>query len=279
MPVPVSRRRLTIALALLAFVGVGGVLLLESDQEDGVAEAHPVVSWSSPGRKPLSDAKAAALVTRASESVPGNAAANRYVPTRAQLATFRSARTPDGETTLQYNPLTRYVTGHPVGLRSPSTDELIQWASHKWGIPTNLFRAQIAVESKWRQGFRGDRETVSTEWYGRYPRHARVSGGSQVYKSLGIAQVKWTPDGKIGAGTEPLRWQSTAFSLDYFAATVRYYYDGLCVWCTPGYGAGQSWNSAGAWFSPQPWANDQTRTYVHELQHALQDRSWRRLGS
>jgi hypothetical protein len=278
LPVPVSRRRLTIALALLALLGVGGILLLGGDGEGRVTDAHPVVSWAPPGKKPISDAKAAALVTSAPESVPGNAAANRYVPTRGQLAGFRSARTANGQSTLAYNPLTRYVTGHPAGLRSPSTDELIQWVSHKWGIPTDLLRAQIVVESKWRQAFRGDRESVPTQWYGRYPRHARIAGGSEVYKSLGLPQVKWTPDGEIGAGTEPLRWRSTAFSLDYFAATVRYYYDGLCAWCGPGYTAGQPWNSAGAWFSPEPWANERTRTYVRELQQVLRNRGWPRLG-
>jgi hypothetical protein len=275
--VPILRTRLTIALALLALLGAGGILLLGGDGEGRVTEAHPVANWSPPGRKPMSDARAAALVTPVRETVPGNSAANRYVPTRAQLAAFRAARTPDGQTTVGYNPLTRYVTGRP-GLASPTTDELIQWVSHKWGIPTNLLRAQIVVESKWRQGFLGDRETVPTEWYGRYPRHARIAGGSEVYKSLGITQVKWTPDGKVGSGTEPLRWLSTAFSLDYFAATVRYYYNGLCGWCGPGYRAGQSWNSAGAWFSPQPWANDRTRSYVQELQQTIRNRSWTRLG-
>jgi hypothetical protein len=265
--------RLTIALSLLALGGATAILLLGDDGEGRVREAHRVVNWSPPGKRPISDARAAALVTAVSESVPGNAAANRYVPTRAQLAAFRSATTAEGQSTVQYNPLARYVTGRPAGLKTPSTDELIQWVSHKWGIPTNLIRAQIAVESHWRQGFRGDRETVPAHWYGRYPQHARIPGGEEVYESLGIAQVKWTPDGRVGAGTEPLRWRSTAFSLDYFAATLRYYYDGLCVWCGPGYQAGDSWNSAGAWFSPSPWANDRTRNYIRELQQALKNRS------
>jgi hypothetical protein len=271
--VPALRTRLTIALALVALGGASGILLLGGDGEGRVTEAHRVVNWSPPGKRPISDAKAAALVTPVSESVGANAAANRVVPTRAQLAAFRSAKTAEGQTTVQYNRLTQYVTGHPVGLETPSTDELIQWVAHKWGIPTNLIRAQIAVESHGRQGFRGDRETVPAQWYGRYPQHARIPGGREVYESLGIAQVKWTPDGKIGAGTEPLRWRSTAFSLDYFASTLRYYYDGLCVWCGPGYQAGDSWNSAGAWFSPAPWANDRTRTYIRELQQALRNRS------
>jgi hypothetical protein len=275
--VRILRRRLTIALAALALLGVSGILVLDTDGQGRVKDARPVVHWSRPGTKPLSDRRAAALVTPAPESVPANAQANRRVPSGAEIAAFRSARTDDGRTSVQFNPLLRYVTGRP-GLKTPSTDELIQWVSHKWGIPTNLVRAQIVVESHWRQGFRGDRERVPAAWFSRYPPHARISGGSEVFQSLGIPQVKWTPDGKIGAGTEPLRWQSTAFSLDYFGATVRYYYDGLCKWCNPGYGAGQSWNSTGGWFSPDPWANGSAHDYIHEVQRALDERSWTRLG-
>jgi hypothetical protein len=171
----------------------------------------------------------------------------------------------------------RYVTGRP-GLRHPSTDDLIQWVSHKWGIPTDLIRAQLVVESHWRQSFRGDRSSVPSRWYGRYPAQARIPGGDEVYQSLGIAQEKWTPNGDVGVGSEPLRWKSTAFSLDYYAATVRYYFDGACHWCSHGYGRGQTWNSIGAWYSPDPWANDDARRYVGELQGILERRGWPHRG-
>ena len=134
------------------------------------------------------------------------------------------------------------------------------------------------VESRWRQGYRGDLTAVSPDWYGRYPGFSRAPGGDQVYQSLGIAQVKWRPDGSVGAGTEPLRWKSTAFNLDDYAATIRYYYDGYCDWCTPGYGAGQAWNSVGAWYSPNPWANASALSYVRKLRQVLKDRAWNRIG-
>src|SRR5919204_575681 len=76
----------------------------------------------------------------------------------------------------------------------------------------------------------------------------RAHRGGEAYQSMGIAQVKWTPDGAVGAGTEPLRWLSTAFNLDYYAATLRYYYDGACNWCGPDYSPAQGWKSAGAWY-------------------------------
>jgi hypothetical protein len=151
---------------------------------------------------------------------------------------------------------------------------LIQWASHKWRIPTDWIRAQMEKESSWDQSDLGDRETVSSSWYGLYPPQARIAGTSDVYQSMGLSQVKWRPDRSQGAGTEPLRWKSTAFSLDYYGATIRFYYDGLCDWCGSGYTAGQAWNSVGAWYQPTPWANRDAQKYVRDVQEGLADRAW-----
>ena len=99
-----------------------------------------------------------------------------------------------------------------------------------------------------------------------------------MYQSVGIAGEKWLPDGTIGAGTERLRWDSTAFNLDYYAATVRYYYDGHCSWCTRGYQAGQAWRSVGAWFSPNPWGNAGALEYIAKVKAALSQRVWAQSG-
>jgi hypothetical protein len=238
-----------------------------------------VTVWAPPGSAPLPDARAAALVsTTARERVPANARANRYVPTRAELAAFRAARTDHGQTIVQFNPRARYVTGRP-GLRNPTTDQLIQWVSHKWGIPTNWIRGQLFQESQWRQSHLGDEESVPRAVYARYPAFSRVPGTDRVFRSAGIAQVKWVPDGSVGAGTEPLRWKSTAFDLDYYAATLRYYYDGACHWCEPDYRRGQGWNSVGAWYSPDPWANADAQAYVQSVRRTVMERGWTRLGS
>ena len=265
-----------VAMACLALAALTVTLLLSNGGR--VSAASGVTSWAPPDTKPKSDARAAARVSPAREVRSANAKPNRYVPSGAQLRAFWRARTSHGETMVEFNPLLRYVTGRPRGLRSPSTDELIQWVSHKWGIPTDLIRAQMVVESHWRQGFKGDRDSVPARWYERFPPHARIPGGNEVYTSMGIAQVKWTPDGAVGAGTEPLRWRSTAFNLDYYAATLRYYYDGACDWCEPGYGPGQAENSAAAWYSPNPWSNANADRYLGKLRRALRERAWTRLG-
>jgi hypothetical protein len=277
-PLPRSLRfglALALALAIAALVAlivVGG----SSQTIVPGPKEHDVTAWAPPGAAPLSDSHAAALVTRTPENRPANATANAFVPTDAALAAFHAAQS-RARSKGVYNPLTAYVTGRP-GIRDPSTDDLIQWVSHKWGIPTDWIRAQLVVESDWRQAQRGDLEGVSARWFRLYPGFSRVSRSSGVYQSLGIAQEKWIPNGSVGAGTEPLRWQSTAFNLDYYAATVRYYYDGDCSWCSSAYRAGQAWKSIGAWYSPQPWGNVAAGRYVAAVKIALDQRPWTRSG-
>lgn len=110
-------------------------------------------------------------------------------------------------------------------MRRPSTDDLIQWAAHKWRIPENWLRAEYVVESYWNQFQLGDDTRVSSRSYRLYPNQSRIPNTSNVYQSLGITQVRWTPSGSLGPGTEPLRWESTAFNVDEQAATLRFYYD------------------------------------------------------
>ena len=122
-----------LALVLTSGHGGGGGVIPQPGERD-------VTSWAPPEAKPLSDPRAAALITRAPENRRANAGANNYVPSARQLAAFHEqARAAAGGS---FNPLTVYVTGRP-GIDHPSTDDLIQWVSHKWGIPTDWIRAQV----------------------------------------------------------------------------------------------------------------------------------------
>ena len=157
-------------------------------------ERDPQIAWAACNRNadnlrpstfvPLSDAAAAALVTPEPETRPDNdrpytvggqrfPGPNEFVPTTAQLARFRSSRTSSGQPVLQFNPYFRYVDGRD-GMRDPSTDDLIQWSAHKWGIPENWLRAEYVVESYWNQFQLGDEHTVPRSWYDLYPVEARV---------------------------------------------------------------------------------------------------------
>jgi len=238
---------------------------------------------------PLSDAAAAALVTREPETRPYNGKAyrldgtrhrapNDYVPTASQLAAFRDSTTSFGQTVTQLNPYLSYVDGRD-GLRDPSTDDLIQWAAHKWGIPEDWLRAQFVEESYWNSYMVGDAVSVPKSVYLEYPPLQRVQGRLAVYESSGIAQVKWIPGGSSDPGTEPLSWESTAFSLDFQGAMVRFYFDNpsgsRSAWGDASYTPCQKWQSIGAWNSPYPWANTEQQSYVAKVQHLLDSAAWK----
>ena len=247
---------------------------------DGTPPA-PLTSWVPATNglyTPLSDAQAAADVTPEPENRPANEPENDYMPTQAQLAAFYSATNQYGQTTVQANPYNAYVTGHFTG----TTDEIIQWAAWKWGIPADWLRAEYVKESNWNMSQLGDLATVSPAWYAEYPPQAQVPGTDEVYQSLGISQVKWIPDGSVGAGTEPLRWESTAFNVDYQAATIRFYYDDpdgvRSSWGDSTYSPGNAWDSLGGWYEPYPWLNSGQLAYVAAVQQILAARTWAQPG-
>jgi hypothetical protein len=212
-------------------------------------------------------------VRPATEIRPENAAANAYRPSAAELQAFLTGqRDTYGRLPTDYNPALAKVTGNFAG----TTDEILQWAAHKWGIPEDLARAVAVAETSWRQAGYGDRRTVADPTL--YPAQSRIPGTSDVYESLGLMQIKWRPDGSRGTGTEPLRWKSTAFNADYWAATVRYYYDGKCTWCGATYAAGQEKLSIGAWYSPSPWANTGQQSYATKVWDHTITRPWAQPG-
>jgi hypothetical protein len=238
--------------------------------------------------RPLSDRGAAALVTHRPETRPYNArpfriagkpyaSLNAYIPTAAALHAFRKSKISTGQPVEQFNPYLKFVNGLD-GLRHPSTDDLIQWGAHKWGIPENWLRAEYVAESYWNGFQLGDQATVRRSWYKLYPYQARVPNSLSVYTSLGLTQVKWIPDGSVGAGTEPLRWRSTAFNIDYQAAMVRFYYDNpsgaRSSWGDKTYSPCEKWASVGGWFEPYPWHNAGQQQYIQSVQHHLRNRDW-----
>jgi hypothetical protein len=278
-------------LFLLAFVIVGTFIVYKSL---AATETNPQTAWAAcragtTPYAPLSDSAAAALITHQPEVRPYNAkpysvsgvtypAANYYVPSDAELAAFQSAKNQYGQTAEQATYYAKFVDGRD-GLTNPSTDDLIQWGAHKWGIPEDWLRAQYVQESYWNHFTLGDRTTESTAWFSQYPLQARVPGSStDVYESMGLTQERWRPDNSDGIGTEPLRWKSTAFNIDFQGAQIRFYYDnpnGLrTTWGDASYVSCQQWNSLGGWFNPYPWDNSGQQSYVSLVQQHLNNRDW-----
>ena len=238
----------------------------------------PIDEWRPSARfRPLTDTQAANRVTPAVEIRPENREANAYVPSPAELRRFHAAKDESGATEEQRNPYLAAVTGHFAG----TTDEIIQWAAHKWGIPENWLRAQYAVESRWNQSAVGDLTDVPPSERARYPAFSCPYKG-RCYESVGISQVKWRPDGDVGAGTEPLRWRSTAFNVDFQAATVRFYYDDAqgrrSAWGDSSYRRGQAWLAVAGWYQPYPWGNPDQRAYARDVRRALSSRIWAQPG-
>jgi hypothetical protein len=220
--------------------------------------ARPQVTWRAPASPPLPDAQAAAYVRRSGENHPENVRRNAAAPTKRQLRRFRRARDAAGRTPAQFNPNFAWVTAAAPRYGLRSTDDLIEWAAYKWGIPENFVRAQMVMESGWSMRHRGDRRDWPEPVAHRYPALAVIDADS-VWESLGIAQIRWRHTVPWNPGVEPLRWRSTAFALDYSQALVRYYFDGSCDWCGPGYVAGNpdgayrlyvsgTWNE-GQWYA------------------------------
>lgn len=126
-------------------------------------------------------------------------------------------------------PYKRFVDGRFKG----TTDEIIQWASLKWGIDTNTMRAVAAVESWWDMDTLGDNGDSFGLYQVRRPYHC------------------W--------GKCEIARYFTAFNADYYGAIVRSYYDGKQTWLNTvsgngkRYRAGDLKGSMGAWYSGRWW--------------------------
>jgi hypothetical protein len=187
---------------------------------------------------PLTDAAAARKVRRSSwEPRPENRATNRRMPTRAELDYFYANSD---------MPYRHRVTGRFRG----TTDEIIQWAAHKWGFAPDLFRAVATVESWWKMSTLGD-------------------GGD----SLGLMQHR-----RPYHCCHPLAGQSTAFNLDYYGGILRAFYEGRMPWLNQvprgrDYRPGDLWGSVGVWASGR-WYLGSSAWYVGMVQQRMRERTW-----
>ena len=192
---------------------------------------------------PLSDQQAADRVARSGwEPRPGNAAATSRVPTDGELAAYRGAR---GRGWCNGGDLA--VTGRFTG----TTDEILQWGAHKWGLDPTLMRAVAAAESYWDHWTVGDRG-----------------------ESFGLTQVRTSH-----AGTYPLTQASAAFAVDYFGAALRHYVDGCAGWLNTvdrgqPYGPGDVWGAVGAWYSGR-WHTPAAKHYMQGIQRHMFAQVWR----
>ena len=205
------------------------------------------------GSPVLSDGEAAAKVRRSSlEPRPSNATANATVPTAAQLGAFHSHNGTGQWGTCDFT-LRAKVTGNFKG----TTDEIIQWAAWKWGLPEDVLRAVAVYESNWRMDAVGDNGM-----------------------SFGLTQVK---NASFHAGTYPLSKNATAFNADYHAGIVRQYFEGCSTWLVDysfngtRYAAGDLRGAIGAWYSGD-WHSNAANGYIDAVKSHHANRTWAKSG-
>lgn len=207
----------------------------------GKATTRPI------GTAPLTDAQATAKVVRdpGFEPKPNNADENKKIPTAAELDAWRAADPARGD--LRKN----LITGnHGLGATA-TTDEIIQWAAHKWGIDEDLIRAVAVKESYWRMEAVGDLNTPGNESYG-------------------LTQVRRSTH----AGTHPLSATSTGFNVDYFGWYFRFMFDGNAPYLGAGYVAGSEDVALNGWNRGVAQSPEGT-AYVNEVRQNITEQEWR----
>lgn len=196
-----------------------------------------------PRTRPRRDVVAAQLVNdTAWEPRPRNRGYNANTPSRDAIRYFR-----------RHSGLPRRYERRITGNYRGTTDEIIQWAAHKWGFAPDVLRAVAVIESWWRQRAIGDQG-----------------------RSFGLMQLK-----RPHHCCFPTSRRSTAFNVDYYAAWLRWVYDGRARWLNQmerggRYRGGELWRSVGAWYSGR-WRKGNGE-YVERVKRIVRRRVWRRAG-
>ena len=144
----------------------------------GYFQLRPVGAW----RTLPSDSQCAARVHYSTwEPRPENYQQNHTMPAPGAMAVSFALRPRNRGHT--YNPLwDTWLLPRVDGRFTGTTDEILQWAACKWGLPDNLIRADAAVESTWFQylHFPGDAGTGG-------------GGGGSCYWKRGCGDAFQTP--------------------------------------------------------------------------------------
>jgi hypothetical protein len=207
--------------------------------------------------KPLPSGKACANHVHKStwEPRPANNAANHKVIPKKSIHLPKNTAF-DTKWNQKYK---SRVTGAYKG----TTDEIIQWASCKWGISDELTRARAVQESEWRQAQLGDYQSKSR---GQCP---AAEKSDPCPTSFGILQSK----SYYRPGTYPLTKVSTAFNLDYSLAEFRGCLDGLQWFGSQS--KGDVWGCVGVWFSGSYSPGGGGSRYVSSVKRILAEKPWR----
>jgi len=224
-----------------------------------------------PGAQLPSEVECAERVHRSSwEPRPDNHAANHRVPTAQQIVGLVTWG-PDNGQDAQADTPGRQITGNFTG----TTDEILQWASCKWGIDVNIVRAQAISESHWYQNDRGDQTNDASlcppgTW-----------NGTSCYQSYGIFQIKYI----YNKTAWPMSRDDTAFNAEHTYASIRacyegwrtYLYDRTPIVGYPRYHPGDIWGCVGSWYSGS-WYDQGALNYIKSVKKYMANKQWLQPG-
>lgn len=267
---------------------------------EGYFRTAPVGSWAALP----DDRRCQALVHRSTwEPRPGNQRPNTTVPDARAVRTALASR-PRGGDMNGYDPrFDSWLLARVTGRHTGTTDENIQWAACKWGLPDNVLRAIAVRESTWHQDLRypsgrcvlnfgcGDmveRATADTEKF-----CAAISGfGHDFEQDFGVGRCPktfslvgvmawqdpgWGPMEDNQNGTFPFAQRSTAYALDYLGAFLRGCYEGWVRWLgntgDGSYAPGDLDGCVGAWYAGD-WRTELALGYVERVRDELAARTW-----
>lgn len=238
MGVGLTRTAIVVFLLALLFAAAGAATVAVSEATAGNAKLKAKVGWG-----PMKSKQARQRVDRTRwEPRPRNAGANNRVPSKSEIRFFRENSD---------MPYAKHVNGRFRG----STDDIIEWAAIKWGLPEDVLRAVAVHETWWDNNFVGDNGDSFGLFQVRRPYHCCL----------------------------PFIQNSTAFNADYYGGIIRAYYDGKQSWLNNPdvapqngrkYRAGDLWGSIGAWYSGR-WWTDGNRDYVRTVKQHRREKTWK----
>jgi hypothetical protein len=160
-----------------------------------------------------------------------------------------------------------------AGSFTGTTDEIIQWTACKWGIATDLVRAQVALESWWHQDATGDFTANPGICAPGHPIGADGRPGL-CPESIGLMQVR-TQYFRAYIDTAVA---SSSYNLDVAYAVWRSCFEGTETWLNTvergrQYAAGDAWGCMGRWFSGR-WYTAAANDYIARVQDYLARRIW-----
>jgi hypothetical protein len=258
---------------------------------DGYFSLRPVGSWSSLP----SGGECRQRVHRSTwEPRPENAKENDTTPDRDKVRESFADR-PRSDDWVNWNSwLLPRISGNFTG----TTDEILQWAACKWGLPDNTVRAITVTESSWYQyltypggrcvthlgcGDFADSDRTYCDGLAKFGHDYQEDYGEGTcpgtFSIAGVMSYQDPDWGKWPAnqnGAFPFNRDSTAFAVEYMAATLRGCYEGWERWLehdNHDYAAGDLWGCIGVWYSGA-WHSGAADDYIAHVKDILADREW-----